>query len=229
MLSRLKNYPHDNYLYLGSILKGVAVYFAALVGLDILWKRKFWMIVPWIAAFAAINVSYMKWGRGILLTNSRANLFDTLFPLGMGLVEFSLFALLAIELFLPVHTDQQRPPWFRWWFLALSMHGFLAVALVLNRLYYMNIETEFEQPLAAVASKLKSWMWADVGDAAAVGIGSLIVWVALSKKWFQEKGALIAAAIAAVVLFCVALQADSERRSIDSELTKLESNVSTTP
>ena len=74
VLARLKNYPHDNYLYLGSILKGVALYFAAVVGMELLYTRKFWRMIPWFAGFAAINVSYMKWGRGILLTNSRAKI-----------------------------------------------------------------------------------------------------------------------------------------------------------
>ncbi len=161
----------------------------------------------------------MKWGRGILLTNSRANILDSFFPLLTGLVEFSLFALLSLRLFLPTLTDIQRlvhQTWPNWWFLALAAHGLLSVGLVVNRLCVMNISADFDTPLHPVASTLRGWMRGDVLGASAFSCGALLVWLALHRGWIAEGGALIGAAVLGVVLFAVAWQADQERRVIEA-------------
>jgi len=56
---RLRSYPHDNYLYLGSIIKGVALSFAAGALLKMLPDCALWWprLLIWITSLAAILVT----------------------------------------------------------------------------------------------------------------------------------------------------------------------------
>src|SRR5882672_1420407 len=109
---RLRNYTLNNYLYLGSIVKGIALYFATLALMQIFTEAD-WKRAPlWVAPFAAILVSYMTWGRGVLVTNSRSNIADAVFPLLMGIVEFFLFGVLL--------SNKDHPHFWLNWFLFMS-------------------------------------------------------------------------------------------------------------
>src|SRR4051794_23916984 len=107
---RLMDYSHDSYKYTGSIMQGVALGVATLAILSLSanfpqnWHR--WILLG--TSVIALLVSYMTWGRGVLLTNSRSNVLDAVFPLGMGICEFLLFGVL---------TDDKRPNLWLSWFL----------------------------------------------------------------------------------------------------------------
>lgn len=157
VLNRLRDYPHDNYLYLGGIAKGVAMAVAALVLLQIFadLSDRWYKLFPWIGALAASLVSYSKWGRGVLLTNSRANTRDNILPLLLGIMEFFLFAMLI--------EDKTHPLFWRHWPLALAAHSLLAVFLVANRYISMNTTQDFDPDLQPIATELKKWMRGDMG------------------------------------------------------------------
>lgn len=95
--NRLTNFPHDRYLYIGGFMRSVAWAAGTIVLLRILRSdKKYWpRLLPWVGSFLATMVTLMTWGRGILLTNSSANVWDSVFPTLMGIVEFCLFAVLA--------------------------------------------------------------------------------------------------------------------------------------
>ncbi len=100
---RLLDFPRDNYLYIGNIVRGVALYWGSVVLLEILgrfdeeWPR----LVPWVASLMAVLLTYTTWGRGVILTNSRADLWDTAFPLLLGIDEFCLFGVLSSQVGAP--------------------------------------------------------------------------------------------------------------------------------
>jgi hypothetical protein len=235
ILNRLRDYPHDNYLYIGGILKGIALYFACIAALEILHdvfkskgKRDFTRISPWIASFAAITVSYMTWGRGVLLTTSPANLLDTIFPLWVGLAEFSLFALLSTSLLSQVtSTDLDSHQKWRpnWWFGALAVHSFLAVGLIWNRICQTDVNAHFVEDLRPLADKYVDWMWDGIVGAAITGFVALAFCI-LFTCWRPKPGwctlfrnclLFIVPLCFAAVLFFVAYQAIEERREIERD------------
>lgn len=95
--SRLSNFPLDRYLYIGGFMRSVAWAAGTIVLIRILRNPTRYLprLLPWLVSFLATMVTLMTWGRGILLTNSRANVRDSVIPTLMGIVEFCLFAILA--------------------------------------------------------------------------------------------------------------------------------------
>src|SRR6266487_3856601 len=87
---RLSQFPHDQYLYIGGFMRSVALAAGTLVLMEILlqFRRYGVRLLPWTVAFGAILVTLTTWGRGVLLTNSRANVFDAILPILMGITEF---------------------------------------------------------------------------------------------------------------------------------------------
>lgn len=228
VLARLKDYPHDNYLAIGSIIKGIALYSAVVVGLEICHDRRDCKrLIPWVTSLAAITVSYMTWGRGVLLTNSRANLFDSIVPFAMGLVEFALFGLLSPKQF-PSAPGSVLPAW-RNWFLALALHPALAVCLVGNRIAQTHIVEDYEQQLRPLAEQYIGWMWNDFYGASIVAVLALAVWFWSRREWIGEREALVASALFAVVLFSVVYEADSQRQVIDAFLSSSSGNTPRLP
>jgi hypothetical protein len=91
---RLANFPHDRYLYVGGVMRSVAWAAGTVVLLQIL-RRRYWpRLLPWLVAFLSTMITLMTWGRGILFTNSRANEWDSVTTTLMGIAEFCLFAVL---------------------------------------------------------------------------------------------------------------------------------------
>jgi hypothetical protein len=94
--SRLSNFPLDRYLYIGGFMRGVAWAAGTVVLLRILRNPSNYLprLLPWIVSFLATMVTLMTWGRGVLFTNSRADVRDSVIPTLMGITEFCLFAIL---------------------------------------------------------------------------------------------------------------------------------------
>ncbi|PYS21262.1 MAG: hypothetical protein DMF72_18030 [Acidobacteria bacterium] len=108
-------------------------------------------------------VTLTTWGRGVLLTNSRANVLDTLLPTLMGIVEFGLFAVLYPRKGLDgkdIRWANGTEPWHLWPF-ANALHALLAVFLVLNRIYNTDPIKDFEPRLQPLASQYMDWMRGD--------------------------------------------------------------------
>lgn len=149
---RLNNYLLDNYLYIGSFMKSVVfamstyVLFQIVIQIDNNWPR----LLPWLVSLLATLVTHMTWGRGILLTNSRGNVWDSVFPLLMGIAEFGLFFILS-----PV---EKQPNLWQWWFFVLAIHAFLAVGLVHNRIGNTQSE-DFSDDLQDLAREYQTWMF----------------------------------------------------------------------
>src|SRR5947199_10115571 len=90
VVERLHNFPLESYALISNVAKGIALGVGSLVLLQVLFQlRSEWIrFSPWLASMTAVLVSYMKWSRGSLLTNARANVGDMVFPVLMGVLEF---------------------------------------------------------------------------------------------------------------------------------------------
>jgi hypothetical protein len=184
--SRLLNFPHDRYLYIGGFMRSVALAAGTLVLLKIVldFKKYGPRLLPWIASLLATLVTLMTWGRGVLLTNSRANMLDAIIPTLMGVTEFCLFAILLPREQLidqKPGTDNNMEPWYRW-FLVLATHTLLAVFLVLNRIFQTNVQNDFEQTLHPLAKEYIGWMWGDIIGAAVSTVIFAAIGISLIKR-----------------------------------------------
>jgi hypothetical protein len=157
---RLINFPLDRYLYIGSIMRGVSLALGSYVLVEILrdWKTYWRRIFPWIGALLATMVTLTTWGRGVLLTNSSANVGDAFFPLLMGIIEFGLFAILSPQKSLKDGRLDHELELLGTWFLVLGTHSFLAFLLVSNRILQADFVKDFEPNLRQLANELMQWM-----------------------------------------------------------------------
>jgi len=171
--ARLLSYPHDTYLYVGSFMRSVALAAGALVLLEILsHKRYWWRLLPWVACLLATIITLMTWGRGVLLTNSKSNIWDAILPLLMGISEFCLFAILSPKEYwhpaTPVRAmqeDDELGSW-RYWLFVHAIHALLAVGLVANRLAQTDPVLDFDGRLRPLALEYVGWMKEDLRGAA---------------------------------------------------------------
>jgi hypothetical protein len=183
---RLLNFPQDRYLYIGGFMRSVVWAAATIVLLEIIvnFRKHRLRLLPWVASLMATMVTLMTWGRGVLLTNSRANLWDSVLPTLMGITEFCLFAILAPRLFGVLDPSKgngtqggsqndKLEPW-HYWFFALAAHAGLASLLVWNRMHLTDVANDFDQRLQPLALKYMGWMWMDRTGAAASCVGFTI-------------------------------------------------------
>ncbi len=219
---RLRDYSMDNYLTIGATMKSVALSVGAYVLVQILadLPTQWFRLLPWLASFGALIVSYVTWGRGVLLVNARANLFDNVLPFLMGIAEFSLFAVLY-------GSKGDDLLWLNWP-LCLSAHAFLGALIIDHRLRVTSITRDYETRLVDLGHKLHAWLRRDRLGAAGIGILSLVFW-AMGRWWiFPSYGSVyygvvqfVVAGIFFGVLMLIAAVADSQRKQIDSYVSKL--------
>jgi hypothetical protein len=176
---RLQSLPMESYALIANVAKGIALGVGSLVLLQIFahltteWMRLF----PWCASLLAILISYLKWNRGTLLTNSRSNIWDSIFPLSLGVAEFILFAVLVTQgESLASDQDSKSFLWFNWT-AVLAVHALLASGLVANRLRLTNVGEDFDGELSDIGLKYKSWLVKDMWQAGAAGLVALVVWI----------------------------------------------------
>lgn len=227
--ARLRDYPYSTYIYMGSVMKGVTLSVATIALLQILtnWGKEWERFLPWVASLFAILVTYMTWGRGILVTNSRANAFDGLLPLLMGVAEFLLFAVLITD---PTHPDVESTLWLNWC-LILAMHAGLAVPLTLNRLHNSRVKEDFESSwkVQAIGKFMESGILSDLIGASFLSISAFGAW--LSVRYVLTHfmhGAKVAGGLQAclAVLFATVLggvvqKANGERVRIDKIISRI--------
>jgi hypothetical protein len=220
---RLKNFPHDQYLYVGGFMRSIALFAGTVVLLEILvsWRRYRWLLLPWLATFLACLITMTTWGRGVLLANSPANLWDTVLPMLMGIVEVCMFAILSPRVLLqhkPVDDSigalpaQSFTHW-AYWFLFSTAHSLLAVFLVLNRISLTHPTSDFGVDLQPLAEQYMGWMWNDVRGASFGTVLSLVSAFVLLRRPKSLLGWSIGLTVIPVVVFTlVSVQADHQRK-----------------
>jgi hypothetical protein len=226
---RLNNFPHDTYLYLGGFMRSVAWAAGTLVLLEILtnFNKYRLRLLPWVASMLATVVTVSTWGRGVLLTNSRASLGDMFFPILMGIAEFCLFAVLSPQRILGDQddTDNGAKLW-HYWFFAQAIHALLAAFLVLNRIYHTDPVNDFDKTLQPLATEYMEWMRGDVigasiGTVMFTGLGVLTVYLMRRSQKSPDRRRLFNAICAGLVLIpifiysMVIYQANQQRQRTD--------------
>ncbi|HEV2964436.1 MAG TPA: hypothetical protein VG649_21590 [Candidatus Angelobacter sp.] len=167
---RLHDYARDNYLFLGNVTKGVALAIATSILLQILsdFQSEWIRITPWLTSFVGILITYMTWGIGSLLSNSRANIRDSLLPLLMGMAEFLLFGILL------KYDKNDHPLLWLNWFGCLGLHAFIGVMIIHNRIKVTDFANDFED--SALSNIYESWLRRNRIGASCVSIAAFIVW-----------------------------------------------------
>jgi hypothetical protein len=222
LATRLKNYPHDQYLYIGGFMRAIALAAGTIVLLHLVVNsRKDWpLLLPWCGSLLATTVTLMTWGRGILLTNSQATIWDTLLPLGMGILEFCLFAVLSpTQCIIPGynHEDYSVGNLKRWnyWFCFSAIHAALAIALVHNRIVNTHIDQDFAAPLRPLAGEYVQWMKADMMGATKGTVMLLVSGIAvlLLRRRFRRFAYAVAAVSTSIIsIIYISVICDAERQ-----------------
>jgi len=223
---RLLHYSRDNYLLLANVIKGVVLgvatpcTIAILSNLPLMWPR----LAPLICSGSAAMVTYMTWGRGVLLTNARSNVRDSVLPLLMGGFEVSLFLLLWAK------DDAWRP-----WIFALAGHTLIAVFLVRNRIA-QTLEVDFDETLQQLVvngtqrnlvKDYMTWMEKDKKGATFGTIMSLVFGFGAFAFWCTGHNfagnitVTVAASITTIILCFVVKDADKQRREIDKFVSEV--------
>ena len=184
VVRRLHDHPLESYALISNVAKGIALGVGSLVLLEILGDiRSEWLrLFPWLASLASVLISYVKWTRGTLLSNARANVWDSVFPLLVGVAEFLLFGVLAVEssrfiLFGVVALE--KPVSFLWlnWPLCLALHALTASALVHNRLR-LTLNSDFDSEMSEMGDSFKKWLRSDRLQAGISGLLIFAIWAA---------------------------------------------------
>ena len=163
---RLRDYARENYLLLANVIKGVVLGTAAQIAVQIAsdWANNGPKVTAFVCSGAATFLTYITWTRGVLLTTSRSNTRDAVFPLSMGGAEVCLFAVLSKD-----------APW-HFWFLVLAMHMALAVLLVRNRMKNTRAE-DFDPELRKMLYEdYMTWLRHDANGATVGTVLSLLFW-----------------------------------------------------
>lgn len=174
---RLHNHPLQNYALIANVAKGIALGNGSLVLVQILSQvQTAWMrLLPWTASMALLLVSYMKWNRGILVSNSRTNVQDNLFPFAMGVVEFLLFGVLAVA------KDSDPLLWLNWCG-CVSAHFFVGTAIVHNRIRLAHPTEDFSDELSPLRKEYLRWLRTDRWQTICGGVLAAIAGI-LNTMW----------------------------------------------
>jgi len=219
--TRLHDYARDNYLFLSNVTKGVVLAIATSILLQILsdFQSEWVRITPWLTSFAGILVTYMTWGIGSLLSNSRANMLDTLLPLLMGMAEFLLFGIL-----LKYDKSDLAALWLNW-FGCLALHALTGAVILHNRIRVTDFCRDFEDSTLSKIYEL--WLRRSRIGASCVSLVALIAWMFL-RCWALPRYGFYACAIIqfwlAIPFMCVlarvAYDADWLKRESDARTAK---------
>jgi hypothetical protein len=154
------SYTNYSFFIKGAVIAAAALSFIYILGasdLHFKWTR----LILWGASLGFSLVSIATWSRGSAFTSYRANMLDLLLPVGMGLVEVSMYVLLAPAL--GSVSDLPIDAWL-YWYLALACHTFLAMLLVGNRLLQTRME-DYADDLHGLVGKYRRWLWLDFSGA----------------------------------------------------------------
>lgn len=203
---RLINYQRDSYLNMGSVMMGVSFAAGTIVLLEILqdlpsnWAR----LTYWFASLMTNIVSYLTWGRGTLLANSRGNLRDSVLPLLLGVGEFLLFAILSVKTF--VEADV-----WRWWFFIAAFVLICAVLITHNRLMVTKVTEDFTPDLQDLGHEMLEWIKEDRKGA---WVGTFVALALFAGTWVWPLGNnwLSAALAVPFILIFIKVIRDAEKQ-----------------
>jgi hypothetical protein len=188
-------------------------------------------------------VTLTTWGRGVLLTNSRANVWDTFLPTLMGIAEFCLFAVLAPRENRDAQgkdngVDNKLGAW-NFWYLVLGIHAMLAAFLVRNRIANTDVERDFVPQLKDLAKEYMGWMVDDKKGATTgmilfsiIGVLMIAAMVLIARKWKTKKLAytiygipyLLLAILPIIIYWGVINDAERQRQRTDEVISGLREN-----
>ncbi|MCB0653943.1 MAG: hypothetical protein KDC85_21880 [Saprospiraceae bacterium] len=212
VVSRLRNYHRDGYIYIGSVMKGATLATGTLILLEIFTGMpNMWLyILFWLASLAAAMTTYFTWSRGITLTNSRGNVWDSVFPLLLGITEVLLFGLLYIK-----KTTDNQPIGLFWWFICLAIYFALAVGITYNRYGVTNVTLDFSPELQNLGKEYQGWIKEDqIGSL----IGMIFAVVAAIISWFFQKNYCLQAIFVGsfiLLFFYVINKSNNQRKRIN--------------
>lgn len=214
--ARLRDFPRDNYLFVGSVFKGVALYVSSVALLHICddFTSRWTLLGPWFASLMATLITYTTWGRGILITNARCNIGDSIFPSLMGILEAMLFGVLLPE------YDSCRHCWFLFFFL----HAGVAVFLIINRLRNSVLAEDFDDNTRPVGALMEKWLRRDRLGAGAFAVAALLIWIVLFFVAPKDRAPQIqmwSALAIGIGLIKPVMDAARERREIDKAISAL--------
>jgi hypothetical protein len=223
IVERLHVHPLQNYALISNVAKGIALGAAGLVLLQILSNLEAnWMrLLPWAASLAAILLSYLKLSQGILVSNNRTNVRDSLLPLLMSVVELLLFAVLAV--------DKDSPYAWLNWPAFLAAHSFLAAALLHSRIGLVDLQRDFthdasEEDVSQLAGEYGSWLKSDRLETSLAAILQFVFWI-VQRFWIGPKSSVWLVTGFAFVCFIFAwkpiLNASREYKRIDELVSDL--------
>ncbi len=216
VITRLRDYPRENFVFIGSVFKGIALTVAGLVLLQILTNLRLeWIrLTPWIASMVAVFVTHITWNRGIILTNARSNILDMVFPMAVGVAEFFLFAILL--------QDKDHPTLWLNWLLCSGIHTAFGGAVASNRLHVTIAERDFDKEIRALGLRYLHWIRQDRFEALAIVGLELIAWAlirfAVLRRGHEHRAGIIQFAICVVLtagLISVIVRSNQEREEID--------------
>lgn len=246
LAARLDNFPYDRFLYIGSFMRSVAWAAGTIVFLTIIRNGKDYLprLLPWSISLLATMVTLMTWGRGVLFTNSRASVWDSIVPISMGILEFCLFAILAPQVFggpgatfdLTSRAGRFLGRFEIWhfWFFFLAVHSALAVGLVHNRILNTRIPDDFEPRLLPLGKEYVKWMEHDRSGAWTATKASLFLGIVMlitinffkaSERWWIHLicGAIYVAlfVMPAINLVQVIMYAETQRQDADRQVSEI--------
>ena len=223
VVERLHVHPLESYALIANVAKGIALGVGSLVLIQILshlgeeWLR----LLPWTASMAGVLISYTKWTRGTILSNARANVWDSCFPLMMGVAEFVLFAILIV--------GDERVPSSVWlnWPVCVAAHSLIATAVVSNRLTVSD-PTDFAPELRELGTEYRRWLRADRAQAGASGLFALLLW-SVGRYWILPSCGVAVwtmvvggfAALCFIAAWKPILDANAQLKRIDEFVTTL--------
>lgn len=172
--SRLHEYARSNYLFLGNVTKGVVLAIATQVLLQIVgdFRAEWVRLMPWLASFFGIVVTYVTWDIGTLLSNARTNTLDSVLPLSMGVAEFLLFGILW-------KIDQSKL-WLNW-LLCSGTHSLIGGLIAHNRIRITDFHADFVDP--KMSKIYEAWLLRCKGGAFFLAGATYILW--LGQKWVE--------------------------------------------
>ena len=218
VISRMRDFPSDNYAFIGNVVKGLALSIATAVLFGILVDfRSEWMrLLPWLTSIAAMFVTHMTWSRGVILSNARANLLDTVFPMLTGMSEFFLFAIL-----LPLPDGAHPNLWLNW-FACSGTHTLLGGAIAHNRVRGARAAIDFDHEMLPLGMRYLKWIREDRMGASGLGTAAWLLWSVVRLYVYPRFGPHVAGLVQGVVsvpftivLGWVMFRASSERQEID--------------
>lgn len=216
---RLRDYTPSNYVYLYSLMKGVALATAAYVSLTLLDDKATLLprLVLWFGSIAAVLITHTTAARGIVLASHRYNVFDIIFPLAIGVVETMMFAILQ-------PSEKSPLIWHHWTFL-FAIHAVLAVGITQNRLR-LTVLNDFHESLRPLVTDFRSWLYQDRKGAAICAAAFFGLWL-LTAVWQEPRILLgsrldiVVGLLAVVVGVAVIFQADQQRGRIANFVVNL--------